>query len=1130
VTGDLAGMTFEISSYDNSTNTVTFKTYTDEFGEEWPSTSYNPSAGDEFTFVDIEMPSAYITSAESDLLTAAQDYLDEMSEPNVLYEIEMDWHNLKSGLVSLDVGDTITITDSQLAAGGVSLRILELTQSLANEYKYTVKVGQKVLINYFQKVAEAQKTIEKDVIVKKDDSDLLVRREYQRHLELQDSIFDPDGYFDTENIKPLSIETGMLTVGLKSAQLALKDVEFDISPGADNTKVDHTSGELVHYTIDDTGIKTWNISSGNITGLTAGTSYYVYARCAKSTTSADIQITETQYTVDPGESYYYFILGVLHGAIDGERAFSTLYGATSVSGRLIKTGRISSLDGLTYFDLDTGEISGQITFTSGSTGYSNIADRPEIYRIVAAGNSASSKPVAAGIYEEDNTSKETGGRSYNLVTYNRSTGAWGSHTTYDVFNDSSNALSLANALNALDSGDIFILYTYDEPQGNRWTNNLPEAIYRCGGSRGVFGSSDFKYRSAYILVGIGGIGEGNGIEAYSGEIDSSLDGWVEVTIIIKNGNLQLSPGMDKTKTVIDGGLITSGRIELGGDGSTENVNSGINGYGTAGTNVRFWAGTPWANAENASFKVLHNGKMFASEGEVAGWEIKKGMLISDTDAGTIEIDSDDLSFKIYDSLDVLRVSINNLSIPEIEALTDGSDGTYDGGYAYTNSDVSMTLTSNGDSDNDTYYLVYYSDIGGKYLDQDATDPGSSYYIKGYNDSTTSRVNLDGGNYYNIKLKINRKASTYFPDLEKELDSTPVDLQLDYESEVSVEGTFEYSYNVKLYASDGTELASHQVFSGSKDASDLSSTEILTAFNKKVFIPSGITSVYFKVTYTVDNYAYQQEIKTYYRYDGDSSTWQPTFPYTLVSNSSIDITYNFDINELVLDTEYAQTSIGSDGILTYWGDDKYFSINDSNANTAAAPFIESDGFFKHAGQLNLTYAPSGDVTGTELSGSALNINTNNSGYAMNIFNDGDNSNRSGIRMRIGADTPGTADNEYIWAEDGNGTTVGTLLNDSTSFRIYSVSDEREKEDIRDYETDALSKLSGFSPRVFKWSRDKQKVKSDHIGYISQEVMALIPEAVKNKHGVYMISDTALIPYLHKAIIELNNKLKKYETKR
>jgi len=364
LTGDLAGYEFEITDFEYVSKIVTFKTYTSPDGLTLPSATIKAAAGDKFTFVDIKMPAAYITAAEAELLSAANDYLDEVADPNVIYEIEMDWHALKTSLISLEVGDLITIEDTQLAPLGVDLRILELSQSLANEYKYTVKVGQNILINYFQKIQSNQDRIELTVSEVKENSFKQTRRALQYAQELQDLIYDPDGYFDTGNIKPLSIEAGMITVGMKSSQFMLKDIEFNHSAGGVNTIASWTAGTLIHFTVDYAGVKTWNIALGSVTGLTAATSYYIFAKCSKINSTGSIIITTTQYLSDPGDGYYYFLIGILHGAISGERAISLTYGSTNIAGRFIKTGKISSFNGATYFDLDNN----QIVMNGGSAG------------------------------------------------------------------------------------------------------------------------------------------------------------------------------------------------------------------------------------------------------------------------------------------------------------------------------------------------------------------------------------------------------------------------------------------------------------------------------------------------------------------------------------------------------------------------------------------------------------------------------------------------------------------------------------------------------------------------------------------------------------------------------------------
>ena len=101
---------------------------------------------------------------------------------------------------------------------------------------------------------------------------------------------------------------------------------------------------------------------------------------------------------------------------------------------------------------------------------------------------------------------------------------------------------LARDLNATSSDYVVVVHTYDEPQRNRLTNGLDRALLRCGASAEIFGRSDadsatFKFRSAYILVGIPGSGPGRGIEHYAGSQDNTPDAYAAITFRIERGYL-----------------------------------------------------------------------------------------------------------------------------------------------------------------------------------------------------------------------------------------------------------------------------------------------------------------------------------------------------------------------------------------------------------------------------------------------------------------------------------------------------------------------------------------------------------------------------------------------------------------
>jgi len=190
-------------------------------------------------------------------------------------------------------------------------------------------------------------------------------------------IYDTDGYFDTGNIKPESIETSMLSVGNKSTQFILKGVEIEANYQSDVSKFHASGGSLIHLSIDNEAVRTWTLTENTQTSLVNATAYYIYAKCTKEAGyTGQIVVDENQIKFDEDPTYYYFLIGVLHSVVDDVRGISLTYGQTIINGKFIRTGKIESTDGNTYFDLDNGEIQGKITFVANTSGYSNITDIP----------------------------------------------------------------------------------------------------------------------------------------------------------------------------------------------------------------------------------------------------------------------------------------------------------------------------------------------------------------------------------------------------------------------------------------------------------------------------------------------------------------------------------------------------------------------------------------------------------------------------------------------------------------------------------------------------------------------------------------------------------------------------------
>lgn len=166
------------------------------------------------------------------------------------------------------------------------------------------------------------------------------------------------------------------------------------------------------------------------------------------------------------------------------------------------------------------------------------------YTAVSRGNGAVAKfGRGGGLYNVDGANFTGGGRGWRVNVFNSSNTLIASNL-YDTLAadrgfSSGGAGDMAGFLNGITEGQAVIITTDDEPQTNRLTGGLVEAMERCGAGP-LFSSAKFAYRGAYILVGQAGIGKGNGNEYYSGSSDNAPDAWIEARFDLLNGRPQLN--------------------------------------------------------------------------------------------------------------------------------------------------------------------------------------------------------------------------------------------------------------------------------------------------------------------------------------------------------------------------------------------------------------------------------------------------------------------------------------------------------------------------------------------------------------------------------------------------------------
>ncbi len=191
--------------------------------------------------------------------------------------------------------------------------------------------------------------------------------------------------------------------------------------------------------------------------------------------------------------------------------------------------------------------------------WGGVSGKPKTFTVRAYGNGYSAPPGWwNGLRNVDTEAVVAGSqRSYTMMDFDRA-GNPVHIGYYDVYGvgeiGGKTGQNLADDLNYIATyrkGNIVVVFTADEPFLNRMSYGLPEAMYRCGASKAIFGSSSFRFHGAYILVGVAGCGEGNGAEIYAGTVNTDPNSWCELTFSIQNGSLNVSGMTGSPKSVRD---------------------------------------------------------------------------------------------------------------------------------------------------------------------------------------------------------------------------------------------------------------------------------------------------------------------------------------------------------------------------------------------------------------------------------------------------------------------------------------------------------------------------------------------------------------------------------------------------
>ncbi|MFI3322864.1 MAG: hypothetical protein R3Y50_10155 [Rikenellaceae bacterium] len=363
-----------LTGYDHETRK--FELVQQEYsGIPMPSATYKPAVGDKYAVFHCSLPDAYICDNESqsgaswDMFKEGCKYLHEHKDTLFTFTGEVDdiyaktnWVNIGGKLV---LGGYVDFTDSQFT--GAQVRILSIKEYINNPYNLELDLSNAVVGTGVSSTLKKAENAEVEIKESEKNTVNYVRRTFRDVQEtakmLEDALLNFSGAID-----PIFIRTMQLIVGDESLQYQFVDdmttptvVSHDISFNSETKQLESEEGIIQHLTLGINSIsssysaedyKYWNVDEYTSAVLTDATkSYYLFIKANKNNTDAEMLLSETAIELEGETGYYHFLVGILNSEYNEERSFVTMYGYTEILPGQIRTEKVISGSGNSYFDM-----------------------------------------------------------------------------------------------------------------------------------------------------------------------------------------------------------------------------------------------------------------------------------------------------------------------------------------------------------------------------------------------------------------------------------------------------------------------------------------------------------------------------------------------------------------------------------------------------------------------------------------------------------------------------------------------------------------------------------------------------------------------------------------------------------
>lgn len=420
--GGLAGYDLAIveGSWDNSKKQFKLKVNKEENALTVPG-DINFSVGDKFILTGLKMPQSYIDKAEKQLLEEAQTWLDEHCEKRVQLKGKCDEVLFRQMNLFIACGQMVGVYSDQLKIDR-EIRVTKVKRYIENDnkpaYRYELTLSDFLQGNGFKDLVDDVNKMPGEIEDHVRPVKEWTKRSWRDVMETLGMMFDPEGDYFTELIKPLAVHTAQLIVGTNSQQMDLVGLKF--IPNADNDPnyFKNTAGKLVHFTVSETGVREWSIPAASFR-LSNSLAYYVYAKCPREGSSGSILVSERQIKLLDDANYYHFWVGTLNTPENSVRSWNPNSGYTEIAGQTITTGVIKDKLARLIIDLVNAKITaingatieGKIKFTSGSSGLYNTDEWPSIN-----GDINDAYGIGYNAFEKAKTAQDKANNAYDKAT------------------------------------------------------------------------------------------------------------------------------------------------------------------------------------------------------------------------------------------------------------------------------------------------------------------------------------------------------------------------------------------------------------------------------------------------------------------------------------------------------------------------------------------------------------------------------------------------------------------------------------------------------------------------------------------------------------------------------------------